>query len=180
MIKQTILFITMSIFLNAQEYKNISDTKFEKILQCLYKDFDAKEILREEGLDNSENIENLLYADKHKKEYFLKALTLDYLYKSRNIEDIYKKAFDGAKIDTKVTVGIYYVMYLQKVKDYEEAIRILRGLDLIASKKVDIPRKIAYIYAIANQKKDSKTENYLKLKKIDLNEIGDKINECSK
>lgn len=160
------------------------DENLEKVLLCLYKDTDPKEILIKEGLDSAETIENLLYAEKHKKEYFLKALTLDYLYKVSNIEDYYKKAYINAGYKEKSNVGLYYAIYLQKIGKNKEAIELLRGIDIYASKTKEIPRKIAYAYLLSGDKKtiqeDIKIESYLRIKKVDLNQAGVEINECTK
>ena len=55
----------------------------------------------EEDLIKKEHVENLLYSKVHDKEYFLKALVLDYLYNGKNIEDFYKNAYTKADIKNK-------------------------------------------------------------------------------
>ncbi|MFX4240189.1 hypothetical protein ACOL3H_06785 [Aliarcobacter butzleri] len=181
MMKSIIFFVL--IMTTAIAYDKKSDN-LEGILLCLYKDMNPREILKKEGLDSTETIQNLLYAEKHKKEYFLKALVLDYLYKSNNIEDFYKNAYINADYNNKSMVGIYYAIYLQKMRKNKEAINLLRGISIFASKNKDIPRKIAYAYLLAEDKKDiqndTKIESYLKIKKVDLEEAGVEINECTK
>lgn len=172
-----ILFFVNLLFAN-QNYQNKNEV--EKTLFCLYEELKHPiEILKEEDLIKKEHIENLLYSKVHNKEYFLKSLVLDYLYNGNNIEDFYKNAYLNADIKNKDKVGLYYAIYLQKKGNYKEAISLLRGIDIFASEKLNIPNKIAYAYFLGSLKDDIKTESFLKIKKIDLNKAKEEINDCS-
>lgn len=172
-----VVFFINVLFAN-QNYQNKNGV--EKILFCLYKELKHPvEILNEEDLMKKEHIENLLYSKVHDKEYFLKALVLDYLYNGKNIEDFYKNAYLNADIKNKDKVGLYYAIYLQKKGNYKEAISLLRGIDIFASEKLDTPTKIAYAYSLGTLKDDIKTESFLKIKKIDMNKVKEDINDCS-
>ena len=115
----------------------------------------------------------------HDKEYFLKALVLDYLYNASNIEDFYKNAYTKADIKNKDQIGLYYAIYLQKNGDYKKAISLLRGIEIFASEKYNIPTKVAYAYKLSSIKEDIKTNSYLKVKKIDLKKIEENIGDCN-
>ena len=172
-----VVFFINVLFAN-QNYQNKNGV--EKILFCLYKELKHPvEILNEEDLMKKEHIENLLYSKIHDKEYFLKALVLDYLYNGKNIEDFYKNAYLNADTKDKAEIGIYYSIYLQKNGNYKEAISLLRGIYIFASKSFDIPTKVAYAYSLSSQKGDIETESFLKRKKIDMNKIKEDINDCS-
>ena len=176
------LFVVVVFFINVlfanQNYQNKNGV--EKILFCLYKELKHPvEILNEEDLIKKEHVENLLYSKVHDKEYFLKALVLDYLYNGKNIEDFYKNAYTKADIKNKDQIGLYYAIYLQKNGDYKKAISLLRGIEIFASEKYNIPTKVAYAYKLSSAKEDIRTNSYLKVKKIDLKKIEENIGDCN-
>lgn len=158
----------------------VADNKTINTLACLYKEINPKEIFKEKDLEKLEHINNLLYADAHKDKFFLKALVLDYYYKANNIDNIYKKAYQVAHVTEKEQVGLYYAFYLQRVGMYKEAIKHLRGMEIISSKKLDIPKRIAYVYELFGEQKDVEINSYFNIKKVDFNDVGAEINECSK
>lgn len=158
----------------------VADNKTINTLSCLYKEINPKEIFKEKDLEKSEHINNLLNADVHKDKYFLKALVLDYYYRANNIDSIYKKAYQTAHVTEKEQVGLYYAFYLQKVGMHKDAIKHLRGMEILSSKKLEIPKKIAYLYELFGVEKDVEINSYFNIKKIDFNEVGAEINECSK
>lgn len=155
-----------------------SDRQME-IIECLYKSPNAQKIIEENGLTKRENIENLLYAEKHEKEYFLKAIVLDYLYGAKNIDIYYKKAFEKAKKEDKENIGMFYTLYLLKTGAHSEAIKFLRGYSIYGPISLDIPKKIAYIYEVFGLEKDKEVNAYLKLKHIDDYFIKGEVNGCS-
>ena len=106
-------------------------------------------------------------------------IVLDYLYNASNIEDFYKNAYTKADIKNKDQIGLYYAIYLQKNGDYKKAISLLRGIEIFASEKYNIPTKIAYAYKLSSIKEDIKTNSYLKVKKIDLKKIEENIGDCN-
>ena len=172
-----VVFFINVLFAN-QNYQNKNGV--EKILFCLYPELKQPiEILKDEELTSKEHIENLLYSKVHDKEYFLKALVLDYLYNASNIEDFYKNAYTKADIKNKDQIGLYYAIYLQKNGDYKKAISLLRGIEIFASEKYNIPTKVAYAYKLSSIKEDIKTNSYLKVKKIDLKKIEENIGDCN-
>ena len=171
------LIIASSLFAN--QYPT-TKKGIEKTLFCLYPELKQPiEILKDEELTSKEHIENLLYSKVHDKEYFLKALVLDYLYNASNIEDFYKNAYTKADIKNKDQIGLYYAIYLQKNGDYKKAISLLRGIEIFASVKYNIPTKVAYAYKLSSAKEDIKTNSYLKVKKIDLKKIEENIGDCN-
>lgn len=171
------LIIASSLFAN--QYPT-TKKGIEKTLFCLYPELKQPiEILKDEELTSKEHIENLLYSKVHDKEYFLKALVLDYLYNGKNIEDFYKNAYLNADTKDKAKIGLYYSIYLQKNGNYKEAISLLRGIYIFAGKSFNIPTKVAYAYSLSSQKGDIETEAFLKIKKIDMNKVKEHINECS-
>ena len=115
----------------------------------------------------------------HDKEYFLKALVLDYLYNASNIEDFYKNAYTKADTKNKDQIGLYYAIYLQKNGDYKKAISLLRGIEIFASAKYNIPTKVAYAYKLSSIEEHIKTKSYLRVKKIDLKKIEENISDCN-
>lgn len=159
---------------------NSNNAKVEKILTCLYKNIDVKKILKDEGLDNEEAIRNLLYAEKHKNEYFLKAIVLDYLYKGNNIGDYYKKAYKKSTGLQKIEAGMYYSIYLQKKGEFIEAYNLLREMEIFAGASQEVIKKIGYLYLLSGKQKELKAESYIEIKKIDLDLLGVEINVCSK
>ena len=172
-----VVFFINVLFAN-QNYQNKNGV--EKTLFCLYPELKQPiEILKDEELTSKEHIENLLYSKVHDKEYFLKALVLDYLYNASNIEDFYKNAYTKADIKNKDQIGLYYAIYLQKNGDYKKAISLLRGIEIFASEKYNIPTKVAYAYKLSSIKEDIKTNSYLKVKKIDLKKIEENIGDCN-
>ena len=171
------LIIASSLFAN--QYP-ATKKGIEKTLFCLYPELKQPiEILKDEELTSKEHIENLLYSKVHDKEYFLKALVLDYLYNASNIEDFYKNAYTKADIKNKDQIGLYYAIYLQKNGDYKKAISLLRGIEIFASEKYNIPTKVAYAYKLSSIKEDIKTNSYLRVKKIDLKKIEENIGDCN-
>ncbi|MEV9477564.1 hypothetical protein ACOTVS_11100 [Aliarcobacter butzleri] len=166
-------------FLNSFIFAEEIDNKI-KTLSCLYKELSPKELLEEKELNVKEHIENLLYADAHKDKYFLKALVLDYYYNASNIDSFYKKAYLNSSSKEKDLVGLYYAFYLQKNGQFKEAITHLKGLGVIGSNKLNIPKKIAYLYEIFGLEKDLDSKAYFKIKNVDFNEIGEEINACTK
>lgn len=168
-----------SVFLIANDSLDIEDKKI-KTLACLYPEISHQELLEEKQLNNAEHIENLLYADKHKDKYFYKALVLDHYYNSKNIANYYKKAYETANNKEKNKTGLYYAFYLQKIGDYKEAATHLRGLGIVGSSSINVPKKIAYLYELFNLEKDKGVEAYFRVKKIDFNEIKEEIDNCSK
>ena len=172
-----VVFFINVLFAN-QNYQNKNGV--EKTLFCLYPELKQPiEILKDEELTSKEHIENLLYSKVHDKEYFLKALVLDYLYNASNIEYFYKNAYIKADIKNKDQIGLYYAIYLQKNGDYKKAISLLRGIEIFASEKYNIPTKVAYAYKLSSIKEDIKTNSYLKVKKIDLKKIEENIGDCN-
>lgn len=168
--------IIVLLFSLASLYANKVD-----ILHCLYPEVKPFEVLKEKGLDTKGHIKNLLYAEKHKYKYFLKALVLDYYYHANNIESFYKKAYKAADIQKKDLVGIYYAFYLQKQGEFEKATNLLRGIDVYASKKYNIQKKIGYLYVLFDLEPGIKIDSYLKkIKKVDIDVIKKDIDECSK
>lgn len=171
------LIIASSLFAN--QYPT-TKKGIEKTLFCLYPELKQPiEILKDEELTSKDHIENLLYSKVHDKEYFLKALVLDYLYNASNIEDFYKNAYIKADIKNKDQIGLYYAIYLQKNGDYKKAISLLRGIEIFASEKYNIPTKVAYAYKLSSAKEDIRTNSYLKVKKIDLKKIEENIGDCN-
>ena len=63
---------------------------------------------------------------------------------------------------------------------YKEAIKHLRGMEIISSKKLDIPKRIAYVYELFGEQKDVEINSYFNIKKVDFIDVGAEINECSK
>lgn len=168
------------LFLIIGTFSYAKDTKEMKTLKCLYKDVDATKILEEYDLYKKENIENLLYAEKHKDEFFLKALVLDYLYDAHNIDAYYKQAIEKSKRTQKIDATLFYVLYLHKTGQHEKAISTLRGLEYSVSLNRNIPKKVAYSHFIFGIKENQNTKAYLKLKKIENEFIKGEINECTR
>lgn len=154
--------------------------KKSQIMNCLYKEVDAKQVLIDKGLNTREHIENLLYSDEHKEKYFLKALVLDYYYNSSKAAEYYDMAYQKADFNEKGLIGLHYALFLQKRDKQFESTKLLRGIDVYNGKGLDIPRKIAYQYEVYGLKKEIEMVNYFKLKGIINNEIQGDINDCSK
>lgn len=171
-------FVLLFLILNISSFAK--DTREMKILRCLYKEVDAHKIIQEYDLYKKENIENLLYAEKHKEEYFLKAIVLDYLYDAYNIDLYYKQAIEKSKRLQKIEASFLYVLYLHKVGEHEKAISVLRRLEPSVSANRNIPKKVAYSHILFGVKESSNTKAYLKLKKIESEFIKGEINECTR
>ncbi|WP_418181409.1 hypothetical protein ACNSOL_11960 (plasmid) [Aliarcobacter lanthieri] len=147
-------------------------------LKCLYPEISPQELLDAKELNIKEHIENLLYADIHKDKYFLKAVVLDYYYNANNIDNFYKKAYLNANPKEKDQIGLYYAFYLQRTGQFKEAISHLKGLGIVGSKSLNIPKKLAYLYEIFDVEKDVEANAYFRIKKISFDEIRDEINLC--
>lgn len=150
-----------------------------KIMMCLYKNQDAKKILEENGLNKKENIQNLLYAEKHKEEYYLKALVLDYLYGANNIDAFYKKAFEKSGKTEKTDIALFYTLYLQKKGSFDEATKFLRDFSVYAPTKLAIPKKIAYMYYVYGLPMDINIKSYFKVNHIEEYFIKGEISDCT-
>lgn len=167
---------------NAEDLPSHSiDAKSAKTIMCLYeKDINGDKFIKASGIIKAEHIENLLYNPKHKEKFLLKALVFDYYYKINNIQKYYERAYSRSTIKKKIETGLFYSNYLLRHNNTEEAIRVLRQIEVLTKRKRNIHKKIAYTFGLFNKKIDAKTKAYFQIRGVDHIQIMEEINVCSK